>query len=62
MSELLDNQVDIENENLRIEILGFAQALVEVAMKMQKKTTATQKISERKDFIKLYQKTSGTVQ
>ena len=36
MSELLDNQVDIENENLKIKILGFAQALVKVAMKIQR--------------------------
>ena len=31
MSELLDNQVDIQNENLKIKVLGFKQALVEVA-------------------------------
>ena len=28
MSELLDNQVDTPNENLKINILGFTQALV----------------------------------
>ena len=49
MSELLDNQVDTQNENLKIKIPGFTQALVEVAMKIkkqtnkQRKTTAAQK-------------------
>ena len=43
MNELLDNQVDTQNENLKIKILGYAQALVEVAMKIYK-MTAMQKI------------------
>ena len=46
MSELLDNQVDTQNENMKINIPGFTQALVEVAMKIKnykkKKTTTTQ--------------------
>ena len=33
MSELLDNQVDTQHENLKIKILGFTQAIIEVAMK-----------------------------
>ena len=33
MSELLDNQVDTQNENLQIKILGFMQAIIEVVMK-----------------------------
>ena len=37
MSELLDNQVDTQNENLKIEILGFTQDLVEVVMKRKKR-------------------------
>ena len=36
MSELLDNQVCTQNENLKIEILGFTQALVKVVMKIKK--------------------------
>ena len=36
MSELLDNQVDTQNENLKIIIPGFTQALGEVAMKIKK--------------------------
>ena len=45
MGELLDNQIDTQNENLKIKIPGFTQALVEVAMKIKKveKMTATQK-------------------
>ena len=42
-SELLDKQVDTENENLKIIIPGFTQALVKCAMKIKKqkkKTTA----------------------
>ena len=35
MSELLDNQVDTRSENLKIKILGFMQALVNVAMKIK---------------------------
>ena len=36
MSELLDNQIDTQNENLKIKILGFTQTLVEVVMKIKK--------------------------
>ena len=36
MSELLDKQVDTENENLKIKILGFTQALVKCVMKLKK--------------------------
>ena len=54
MSKLLDNQVDTQNENLKIEILGFMQALVEVVMK-RKKQLPHKKLE---DFIiRLYQKT-----
>ena len=35
MSELLDKQVDTENENLKIKIPGFTQALVKCAMKIK---------------------------
>ena len=35
MSELLDNQIDTQNENLKIKIPGFMQALVEVVTKKQ---------------------------
>ena len=44
MSELLDKQVDTENENLKIIIPGFTQALVKCVMKIkesEEKTTAT---------------------
>ena len=34
MSELLDSQVDTQNENVKVKIQGFTQALVEVAMKI----------------------------
>ena len=49
MSELLDNQIDTQNENLKIKIPGFTQTLVEVVMKikkeeLEKKTIAVQKI------------------
>ena len=48
MSELLDNQnqVDTQNENLKIKFRGFMQALIEVVMKIKKveKMTATLKI------------------
>ena len=42
MSELLDKQVDTENENLKIKIPGFMQALVKCVMKIkvEEKTTA----------------------
>ena len=33
MSELLDKQVDTENENLKIKISGFTQALVKCVVK-----------------------------
>ena len=36
MSELLNNQIDTQNENLKIKIPGFTQALIEVAMKIKK--------------------------
>ena len=42
INELLDNLVDTQNENLKIYILGFMQAFVEVAMKRSEKTTAMQ--------------------
>ena len=35
MSELLDKQVDTENENLKIIIPGFTQALVKCVMKIK---------------------------
>ena len=35
MSELLDKQVDTENENLKIKIPGFRQALVKCAIKIK---------------------------
>ena len=34
MSELLDKQVDTQNENLKVKILRFTQALVKCAMKI----------------------------
>ena len=39
MSELLDKQVDTENENLKIKIPGFMQALVKCAMKIKESRT-----------------------
>ena len=36
MSELLDNQFDTQNENLKIKIPGFTQALVKCVMKIKK--------------------------
>ena len=36
MSELLDKQVDTENENMKIKIPGFTQALVKCVMKIKK--------------------------
>ena len=36
MCELVDKQVDTQNENLKIKILRFTQALVEVVMKIKK--------------------------
>ena len=54
---VIRNQVNTQNENLKIKILWFMQALVEVAMKILKKQirkmTAVQKISERMEFIRL---------
>ena len=35
-SESLDKQIDTENENLKIKIPGFMQALVKYAMKIKK--------------------------
>ena len=35
MSELLDNQVDTQNENLKIKVPGFTQALIKRAMKIK---------------------------
>ena len=37
MSELLDKQVETENENLKIKIAGFTQALVKYVMKKERK-------------------------
>ena len=67
MSELLDKQVDTENENLKIKIPGFTQALVNCAMKIKE----SRRIGRRKwlphkffylkeDFIRLYQKTGSS--
>ena len=36
-SELLDKQVDTENENLQIKILGITQALVKCVMKIKER-------------------------
>ena len=36
MSELLDKKVDTQNENLKIKIPGFKQALIKCAMKIKK--------------------------
>ena len=35
MSELLDNQVNTQNENLKIKVPGFTQALIKRAMKIK---------------------------
>ena len=49
MSELLDNRVDTQNENLKIKIPGFTQAFVEVvAMKIKKQTNKEENRLPRK--------------
>ena len=48
MSELLDKQVDKENENLKIKIPGFTQALVKCAMKIKE---SRKKRLLRKNFL-----------
>ena len=61
MSGLLDKQVDTENENLKIKIPGFTQALVKCAMKIKesrRKNDCLVKIFLLKGgLIRLYQKT-----
>ena len=37
MSELVDNQVDTQNENLKIKIPGLTEVLIEVVMKIEKR-------------------------
>ena len=44
MSELLDKQVDTENENLKIIIPGFTQALVKCVMKIKGKNDCRIKV------------------
>ena len=59
MSELLDNKVDIQDENVKIKISRFTQSLIEVVMeKIRRKNDCYAKFFiERKTFIRLYQKT-----
>ena len=37
MSELLNKQVDAQNQNLKMKIMGFTHALVKCAMKIRNK-------------------------
>ena len=52
MSELLDKKVDTQNENMKIKIPGFTQALVKCVMKIKESIRLPRKFfTERRTLI-----------